>query len=199
MVVDIPSAWSGNYAIKAVERSQLYDLAQWQVTAKTNDLPSDLKPIKPLPPNNLPDKQFSVKHELTLDMSGGAMGNLQAAFYNSEKLSADELIAAKQVWTFNGVANLPKQPLIQVKVGEGVLIHMENNTRWPHTMHLHGHHFIAQNLLLQDELWQDTILMAPNQKSALRFRAERPGKWLLHCHMIEHQVAGMVTWIEVIA
>ncbi|MEF2549182.1 multicopper oxidase domain-containing protein [Aurantimonas sp. E1-2-R+4] len=27
--------------------------------------------------------------------------------------------------------------------------------------------------------------------------ASNPGKWLLHCHMLEHQVAGMKTWFEV--
>lgn len=28
--------------------------------------------------------------------------------------------------------------------------------------------------------------------------AGAPGKWLFHCHMLEHQAGGMVTWIEVV-
>ncbi len=197
LVIDIPPNWAGNYPIKAMERRQNFKVAQWQVSPKTNMLPASLRPIKALQKNSLPEKNFKVHHELTLDMSGGAMGNLQAAFYKGDKLPVNELIAEKQVWTFNGVANLPREPLIKVKVGEGVSINIENNTRWPHAMHLHGHHFLAKNTVLTDEVWQDTVLMKGNEKTTLRFQAERPGKWLLHCHMIEHQAAGMVTWIEV--
>jgi len=32
---------------------------------------------------------------------------------------------------------------------------------------------------------------------SIAFVADNPGKWLLHCHMIEHQAGGMVTWIHV--
>ncbi|WP_338018609.1 multicopper oxidase domain-containing protein [Oricola indica] len=27
--------------------------------------------------------------------------------------------------------------------------------------------------------------------------ADNPGKWLYHCHMLEHAAAGMNTWFEV--
>jgi FtsP/CotA-like multicopper oxidase with cupredoxin domain len=29
--------------------------------------------------------------------------------------------------------------------------------------------------------------------------AHSPGKWLLHCHMLGHAAAGMITWIEILA
>ena len=32
----------------------------------------------------------------------------------------------------------------------------------------------------------------------IAFVADNPGKWLLHCHMLEHAAAGMQTWFEVI-
>jgi len=198
LIIDIPPNWSGKYAIKAMERRQNFMVAQWQVNPKVSKLPAISRPIRPLAKNPLPEKNFKVQHELTLDMSGGAMGNLQAAFYKGDKLSVNELIAEKQVWTFNGVANLPEQALIKIKVGDGVSLTIENNTRWPHAMHLHGHHFIANNTTIGNEVWQDTVLMKGNEKTTLRFQAERPGKWLFHCHMIEHQASGMVTWIEVL-
>jgi FtsP/CotA-like multicopper oxidase with cupredoxin domain len=197
LIIDIPQNWSGIYAIEAVDRRQTFTVAKWQVTSKTNTLPATLRPIKALPQNPLPSKQFTVHHKIALDMSGGAMGNLQAAIYKGNKLEVNELIQQQQVWTFNGVANLPELPLLKAKVGEGVAITIENNTRWPHAMHLHGHHFIANNPIVGNELWQDTLLMAGGETSSIRFKAERPSKWLLHCHMIEHQISGMVTWIEV--
>ena len=30
-----------------------------------------------------------------------------------------------------------------------------------------------------------------------RIVADNPGKWLFHCHMLEHHMAGMGTWISV--
>ncbi|MDH3194981.1 MAG: multicopper oxidase domain-containing protein [Hyphomicrobiales bacterium] len=27
--------------------------------------------------------------------------------------------------------------------------------------------------------------------------ADNPGKWLIHCHMVEHMAAGMLTCFEV--
>lgn len=27
--------------------------------------------------------------------------------------------------------------------------------------------------------------------------AEEPGRWMLHCHMIEYQAGGMMTFVEI--
>ncbi|MBT2130421.1 multicopper oxidase domain-containing protein [Aliiroseovarius lamellibrachiae] len=60
-------------------------------------------------------------------------------------------------------------------------------------MHLHGHHF--QEERPDDSLrpLRDTILMGRGQERTIVFRAKNPGDWLLHCHMLSHQVAGMKT------
>ena len=68
-------------------------------------------------------------------------------------------------------------------------------------MHLHGHHFrvIERNGEVQtDTPWRDTVLMEREERAAIAFVADNPGKWMLHCHMLEHQAAGMSTWIEVL-
>ena len=31
----------------------------------------------------------------------------------------------------------------------------------------------------------------------IAFVADNPGKWMIHCHMIEHMAAGMAAWFEV--
>ncbi len=31
----------------------------------------------------------------------------------------------------------------------------------------------------------------------IAFVADNPGKWMIHCHMLDHQAAGMMTWFEV--
>ena len=125
------------------------------------------------------------------------MGGLRKAIYQNKTMGVRELIQHKQIWVFNGVANLPDEPLLTVRSGDVVEIEMDNDTRWPHGMHLHGHHFQTNSNRYQKGVWHDTLLMERGEKVLIRFQAGLPGKWLIHCHMIEHQAAGMVTWFEV--
>ncbi|MBN8957590.1 MAG: multicopper oxidase domain-containing protein, partial [Rhizobiales bacterium] len=45
--------------------------------------------------------------------------------------------------------------------------------------------------------WLDTVLVAPEQTVRIAFVAENPGKWMLHCHRLEHSEFGMAAWFEV--
>ena len=44
---------------------------------------------------------------------------------------------------------------------------------------------------------RDTLLMQRGERAEITFVADNPGKWLLHCHMLEHSASGMMTWFEV--
>ena len=39
-----------------------------------------------------------------------------------------------------------------------------------------------------------TLLRAMLETIEIAFVADNPGKWLLHCHMLEHSASGMMTW-----
>ena len=137
-----------------------------------------------------------------LDMTGGAMGTMESAVLNGETLGWRELVAKQRVWAFNGIAGDMDKPLLKVARGQTVAITMVNNTRWPHAMHLHGHHFLAthsNDSEIAAPVWRDTVLMQPDEKLMIAFLADNPGKWLLHCHMVEHMAGGMITWIDVTA
>ena len=45
--------------------------------------------------------------------------------------------------------------------------------------------------------WQDTVMMAPREKVEIAFVADNPGDWMFHCHIMEHQAAGMAGVIRV--
>ncbi|EKV29748.1 Multicopper oxidase [Caenispirillum salinarum AK4] len=67
-------------------------------------------------------------------------------------------------------------------------------------MHLHGHHFriVERNgRPVPDAPWRDGELMGSGETMRIAFVAEEPGKWLLHCHMLEHSAGGMMTWLRV--
>ena len=93
----------------------------------------------------------------------------------------------------------PNTTMFTVKRGETVIIDMDNQNRWPHAMHVHGHHFKTlddkQHL---DPVWRDTLLLSGGDRQRVALVADNPGKWLIHCHMIEHQAGGMGTWFEVV-
>lgn len=176
-------------------RDQSYDVAHFKFNDQVKrehllDTPISL-PDNPLNEIKLPD----AFETFPLLMEGGAMGGMQQAIYNGQTLSINELIQHNQIWALNGIAGLAKQPLFRVKRGTAVKLNVENNNSWPHGIHLHGHHFIHDR---EPAVWRDTALFTRGEKGTLSFIADNPGKWLIHCHMIEHQAGGMVTWFEVV-
>lgn len=132
-------------------------------------------------------------------MEGGTVGGLESAEYNGAPMNAEDLIENGQVWTFNGVANLPTVPLFSVKRGRCVVLEMDNQTGWQHAMHIHGHHFrvLEANKNSPMQIWYDTYLVDRLKTVRIAFTADNPGKWLIHCHMLQHAAAGMNTWFEV--
>jgi FtsP/CotA-like multicopper oxidase with cupredoxin domain len=45
--------------------------------------------------------------------------------------------------------------------------------------------------------WADTVLVPPRENVEIAFVADNPGDWMLHCHVIDHQTAGMMTVLRV--
>jgi FtsP/CotA-like multicopper oxidase with cupredoxin domain len=39
--------------------------------------------------------------------------------------------------------------------------------------------------------------LLPEEKVEVAFVADNPGDWMLHCHIIEHQETGMMTYFRV--
>lgn len=198
LIVDIPRQGPDSYAIQAETDQSGLDLAFLQVDGAVEHRRQGIP--QPLPANPLPGvAEGRAVHRVQLDMTGGAMGSLRQAVYQGQALGIRELVQKHQIWAFNGVANMPEKPLLEVRHGDLVEIEILNNTRWPHSMHLHGHHFRSDLARYDAGIWHDTLAMAAGERATIRFRAGKPGDWLLHCHMIEHQAAGMVSWIRVVA
>lgn len=133
--------------------------------------------------------------KVPLRMQGGAMGHMAGAHYQGRDMSIHDLVEQhNQMWAFNGVAGLPAKPLFSVPRGTPISLEINNDNNWPHAMHIHGHHFIHNRF---PGIWHDTSLFAPGEKGSMKFIADNPGKWLIHCHIVEHMAGGMVTWFEV--
>lgn len=94
-------------------------------------------------------------------------------------------------WGMNGAGFGENAPLV-VGHGERVSINITNMTMMAHPIHLHGHTFA----LSDSGLRKDTVVLAPMEARTIEFDAGNVGDWVLHCHNIYHQEAGMMTLLS---
>ena len=91
-------------------------------------------------------------------------------------------------------------PFLTLKRDASHILEMTNATAFDHPIHLHGHSFrvISRNgAPTPHREWQDTVLMAPRERVEIAFVADNLGDWMFHCHILEHQAAGMMGVIRV--
>ncbi|KGF67874.1 multicopper oxidase [Hoeflea sp. BAL378] len=197
--VDLMVVAKSDFTIEEVSGDTPYPIAGFSVSDSetTEASRSDIK----LQPNVLPSADLAKARRIRLQMTGGAMGGMIDIIYKGKKLQGDDFRTARQAWAFNGVANLAEEPFFEARQGETILIETVNRTAWVHAMHVHGHHFQILNRSGSDvdegKPWRDTFLIGPDQTTEIAFVADNPGKWLFHCHMLEHAAAGMNTWFQV--
>lgn len=196
LIVDVIADPGTEAQLLSVERDGSYVLAGFDVRDGGLVDRRDEPPL--LEPNDVPDPDLASARRVELRMEGGAMGGLRGAEFGGQRLSMRELVGQGKAWALNGRADFPDEPLISARLGETVEVAIQNDNRWPHAMHLHGHHF--RERLQSGSLGplRDTQVLGPMEQRAIVFVADNPGRWLLHCHMLGHAAAGMSTWIEVI-
>ena len=196
LLVDAVAELGEEAVLYSRERECSFVLATFTVdgTARSERLPVP----PPLAPNPVPALGiFAGARRATLHMEGGAMGGLREARMNGRMLAMRELAQAGKFWALNGEVEIPKEPLFAAERGETVLVRIVNDTAWPHAMHLHGHHFRAMGSDGNAGPLRDTLLMDQEQTVEIGFVADNSGDWMLHCHTLEHSVAGMRTWFRV--
>lgn len=150
--------------------------------------------------NILPPLDIKNAKQVKLLMEGGSVGGLDSVIFQGKKINSEQLVDHAQVWSFNGFAGMDETPLFSIKKGRTVTIEIDNQTGWKHAMHVHGHHFVMLNPESNEieDVWYDTFLFDRLESRKLAFVGDNPGKWMLHCHMLQHAVSGMRTWFEVV-
>jgi len=100
--------------------------------------------------------------------------------------------------TGDGQAGMPA--LLTLARGRSQLLALRNETAWWHPIHLHGHSFQVlrrDGVPVQHGAWGDTVLVPPRQTVEVAFVADNSGDWMLHCHVMDHQVSGLMTVLRV--
>jgi FtsP/CotA-like multicopper oxidase with cupredoxin domain len=180
------------------------------------DAPLNL-PRNPVPE---PDLASADRHELALQggmmsgmggmmgggkgstggmMGGGMMGGMMKG------MGAMTDKGSGAAWSINGMSmtgdgQAGMSPLLKLERGRSVMLALRNETAWLHPMHLHGHSFRVlkrDGSLVPYRQWADTVLVSPQETVDVAFVADNPGDWMLHCHVMDHQTAGLMTVLRV--
>jgi len=99
--------------------------------------------------------------------------------------------------TFNGKAGPAATPLI-IRQGERVRVRFINLGMDHHPIHLHGFTFWEtgrEGARQQESAWTrgNTTLVGVAQARDIEFVADRPGDWMLHCHLPHHMMNQMAS------
>jgi len=160
---------------------------------------------KPLPDNPLPAK-FDFANALKIDvpLDGGGMGMMMGRMgggMGPGRFNGYGIPPQERIWALANVSATGHDgpPIFKVERGGTVLLNFVNRTVFPHAMHVHGHHFrhLDQNTESWKPFWLDTVIVDVQRAERIAFVADNPGKWMIHCHMIEHMATGMAAWFQV--
>ncbi len=94
-------------------------------------------------------------------------------------------------FTLNG-KSYPATETIRMKVGEKLFVRfIGTHNNFVHPMHIHGGPFeIVETdgypVPVGARLLKDTVNVGPGERYGVIWTAQRPGKWLMHCHIPHH-------------
>ena len=174
---------------------RLVDLAyndEPPLRAAPPDWPIALKPN----PLTEPKLDGAAYHRVLLE--GGAMSAMLARRFRENRNT-------RAFWFMNGAAMTEMKtkapPLLTLKRGTNHILDLVNDTVFEHPMHLHGHPNRVLSVGSKVEPhrpWRDTVLVPPRGRARVALHAENPGDWMFHCHVLEHQAAGMMGIVRVV-
>lgn len=120
--------------------------------------------------------------------------------YADELCLPDETFWAinKTTWPENGHKQLPA-PILELKRDQTYVFELVNGTPHMHPIHIHGHTFLylKSNKKSLPKHFADTVLLKPKERIHVAFKADNPGDWMFHCHIIEHAETGMMSILRV--
>ncbi len=124
-------------------------------------------------------RKFAITADM-MAMSGG-MHKINEKVYDANRVDETVSFGATETWEFDN------------STGDEA-----------HPMHIHGVQFQVVSriggrnaVFPQEKGWKDTVLVAPNEKVQVIMKFEQKGKFVFHCHNLEHGDDGMMLNFEV--
>jgi len=165
-----------------------------------------LDPPLALPPNPVLEPELGAAERHVVTLEGGMMGGMgMGGMMGGGMMGRMMTMRDRTAWAMNGTSmtgegqsDMP--PLLKLQLKSSYILSLRNDTAWWHPMHLHGHSFrvLSRNgTPVSHRQWADTVLVPPNEITEIAFVADNPGDWMLHCHVTDHQVSGMMALLRV--
>ena len=122
-----------------------------------------------------------------------------AAIGRKVKLSVGPSLKRGIDFLVNGEMHCQDEP---VRVGDLQVWEVSNTSLMDHPFHLHGFFFqvLEENGKAPEyRAWKDTYNLKPKSTIKIVWMPDnRPGRWMYHCHILEHHAAGMMAHFAVV-
>ncbi len=133
-----------------------------------------------------------------LSVQAGMMGVVAVTDENTPAADVENILVMHDVYAdiipglaqdfdcFNGLAYLGNTPTFRAQVGQRVRWRVVAFGNEFHSFHLHAHRWRSADRFV------DTEIVGPGTVLTFDYIEDRPGKWLYHCHVVDHMMGGMV-------
>ncbi|MER9067888.1 multicopper oxidase family protein [Mesorhizobium sp. M0902] len=210
MRIDIVLDMQGHPGSRHAVIDDFYDGLAYTLTTLAYDAAPPLRthpldtPVG-LPRNPLPQPDLAGAERQEIVLQGGMMGGGKLKGVGGMMGMGMMGMNGGAAWAINGMSmtgdgHAGMAPQFTLKRGVTCHLTMRNETAWWHPMHVHGFSLsvISRNgSPVPHRQWQDTVLLAPKDTIECAFVADNPGDWMLHCHVADHQMAGLMTAFRV--
>lgn len=150
-------------------------------------------PSLPVNPIVAPDLANAERLKLVFEWAGAlspvqADGSVDHSFWTINR----------RAWQGMSAAAIPA-PLARLKLNRSYIIELHNATPHHHPIHMHGITFTVLSSNKRDitAYHTDTVLLARNEKVKVAFVADNLGRWMFHCHVVEHMKTGLMGYISI--
>jgi FtsP/CotA-like multicopper oxidase with cupredoxin domain len=114
-------------------------------------------------------------------------------------LQEDDSVPGEPVFTINGEA-FPAITPLQSQAGRIEIWDIENASEMDHPFHLHGMSFQVLDATGQPKsplAWKDTVNVPRETTLSFAVQLGEAGRWMYHCHILEHAERGMMGELQI--
>lgn len=166
----------------SAQGDQSFNIIRFNVRNSENAefiLPTSLIPL-----TNLSGASKTRPFKLTMNMGQNMSGmhQINGKVFESDRIDETVELRSTEIWEFDNTSGDEAHP-----------------------MHVHGVHFQivartgGRNTIVPHERgWKDTVLVAPREKVQVIMKFEQLGKFVVHCHNLEHEDDGMMLNFKVL-
>jgi len=144
----------------------------------------------PLPPPALPEVHRAID---PIAKEGATAVDLEFVLVQAPDQAPEYQISGPR---FNA-----KTRMIDARVGDTQIWTVTNKSSWSHPVHIHG--FFFQVLDDKGEpvhplAWKDTVNIPYEStlRFIVRYEDDRPGDWMMHCHILDHAEGGLMGMVH---